>query len=87
MRIDDVRKPEGWSALPRLARAAVKAGPRDLAAKRTEKPPHAAGSFRNGGRHQIGTMAGVKSESLTGLRRNSRRACSSAFSVPSAASD
>src|ERR1700722_18800552 len=28
-------------------------------------------SFRNGGRHQIGTVAGFKSESVAGLRRNS----------------
>src|SRR6202030_284703 len=29
-------------------------------------------SFRNGGRHQIGTVAGFKSESVAGLRRNSQ---------------
>src|SRR5271155_5546136 len=29
-------------------------------------------SFRNGGRHQIGTVAGFKSESVAGMRRNSQ---------------
>ena len=62
MRIDDARKPEGWSALPRLARAAVKAGPRDLAAKRTETA--SCGRLISEWRpHQIGTVAGVKSGS------------------------
>jgi len=31
-------------------------------------------SFRNGGRHQIGTVADIKSESVAGLRRISHRA-------------
>ena len=41
----------------------------------TESPKNRLGrpaSFRNGGRHQIGTAAGIKSESVAGLNRNSQ---------------
>ena len=41
--------------------------------KRTENRLRWPASFRNGGRDQIGMVAGIKSESLAGLNRNSHK--------------
>ena len=54
----------------RRAGSAAVAEPRGANAKSRDRLRWPA-SFRNGGRHQIGTAADIKSESLAGLRRNS----------------
>jgi hypothetical protein len=45
--------------------------------KRTENRLRWPASFRNDGRDQIGMVAGIKSESLAGLNRNSQRSAHS----------
>jgi hypothetical protein len=55
--------------------------------KRTENRLRWPASFRNGGRDQIGMAAGIKSESLAGLNRNShvgQRAMATAMLYPTA---
>src|SRR5580693_3242972 len=54
----------------RRARSAAVAEPRGANAESRDRLRWPA-SFRNGGRHQIGTAADIKSESPAGLRRNS----------------
>src|SRR5271154_6838642 len=57
---------------PRSAAVAEPRGANDQSRDRLRWPA----SFRNGGRHQIGTAADIKSESLAGLNRNSQsRGC------------
>jgi hypothetical protein len=53
---------------PRSAAVAEPRGANDQSRDRLRWPA----SFRNGGRHQIGTAADIKSESLDGLNRNSQ---------------
>src|SRR5277367_12567 len=55
----------------RRARSAAVAEPRGANDESRDRLRWPA-SFRNGGRHQIGTVADIKSESLAGLRRNSQ---------------
>src|SRR5580692_306631 len=62
----------------RRARSAAVAEPRGANAESRDRLRWPA-SFRNGGRHQIGTAADIKSESPAGLRRNSQ--CTGAGSV------
>src|SRR5271167_3028323 len=55
----------------RRARSAAVAEPRGANDESRDRLRWPA-SFRNGGRHQIGTVADIKSESLAGMRRNSQ---------------
>jgi hypothetical protein len=62
---------------PRSAAVAEPRGANDQSRDRLRWPA----SFRNGGRHQIGTAADIKSESLAGLNRNSQDALYQHFLV------
>src|ERR1700678_2960089 len=64
----------------RRARSAAVAEPRGANAESRDRLRWPA-SFRNGGRHQIGTAADIKSESPAGLRRNSHEGIFVAHSV------